>query len=56
MKKVGLYLSIIMFMVLMMSCKKGGKSLFTPASSGRPYELLVVVDKAQWEKVHIEHW
>jgi len=50
MKKVGLYLSIIMFMVLMMSCKKDGKSLFTPTSSGRPYELLVVVDKAQWEK------
>ena len=50
MKKVGLYLSILMVMALMMSCKKDGKSLFTPASSGRPYELLVVVDKTQWEK------
>jgi hypothetical protein len=50
MKKVGLYLSILMVMALMMSCKKDGKSLFTPASSGRPYEVLVVVDKTQWEK------
>lgn len=35
------------------SCKdkgKGGASLFTPASSGRPYEMLVVIDKNLWER------
>jgi hypothetical protein len=30
--------------------KKGGKSLFTPVSSGRPYEMLVVIDKGMWER------
>lgn len=37
-------------LLMMASCKKGEKNLFTPTSSGRPYEMLVVVNKAQWEK------
>ena len=28
----------------------GGKSLFTPVSSGHPYEMLVVIDKDMWER------
>lgn len=32
------------------SSKGGGKSIFSPASSGRPYEMLVVIDKDMWER------
>ena len=32
------------------SGKQGGKSLFTPVSSGHPYEMLVVIDKGLWER------
>ena len=30
------------------SCSKDGKSLITPVSSGRPYEVMVVADDACW--------
>ncbi len=50
MKRVTLYLCMLIVMTLVVSCKKDGKTLFTPTSSGRPYEVLVVVNKAQWEK------
>ena len=31
------------------SCKEGGKTVFTPNSSGTPYEVLVVMSDAMWE-------
>lgn len=50
MKKLNLYLSIMLILIGMSGCKNGQKSLFTPTSSGRPYEVLVVVNKVQWER------
>ena len=51
MKRIAFYLSmILMVLVMLPSCKKGGKSLFTPTSSGNPYEMLVVMDKNMWEE------
>lgn len=50
MKKITFYLSMMLLaMVVLSSCKKSGKSLFTPTSSGRPYEVLVVMNKGMWE-------
>lgn len=47
-------LSLALMMLVLFSCKSdgkgGGKSLFTPVSSGRPYEMLVVIDKDLWER------
>ena len=48
-------LSMALMALVLFSCggdgkKGGGKSLFTPVSSGRPYELLVVIDKDMWER------
>ena len=47
-------LGIVLMMLVLSSCggdgKGGGKSLFTPVSSGRPYEMLVVIDKGMWER------
>ncbi len=43
------YLSLMLVMLALASCKGDGKSLFTPTSSGNPYEVLVVIDKALWE-------
>ena len=46
-------LSMALIGLMLFSCKgegKGGKSIFTPVSSGRPYEMLVVIDKAMWER------
>ena len=51
MKRVAFYLGMILLTALVLpSCKKGGKSLYTPTSSGRPYEVLVVMDKNMWEE------
>lgn len=50
MKKLAFYFSVAVCMLLALpSCKEGGKSMFTPTSSGRPYEVLVVMDKNKWE-------
>lgn len=53
-KQVINLLSLVLMTLVLFSCggnsKKGGKSLFTPVSSGRPYEMLVVIDKAMWER------
>lgn len=49
-------LSLALMVMVLVSCdegngrKGGGKSLFTPVSSGRPYEMLVVIDKNMWER------
>lgn len=53
-KQVMNLLSMALMALVLFSCegngKKGGKSLFTPVSSGRPYEMLVVIDKGMWER------
>ena len=56
-KQVMNLLSIALMALVLFSCgggsgKKGsgGKSLFTPVSSGVPYEMLVVIDKDMWER------
>ena len=47
-------LSMVLMALVLFSCDgqkgKGGKSLLTPVSSGRPYEMLVVIDKGMWER------
>ena len=50
MKKVTLFLSVMLAVVLLASCGKGKKSVFTPTSSGLPYEMLVVVDDSLWQR------
>ncbi|MBR5804192.1 MAG: DUF4837 family protein [Bacteroidaceae bacterium] len=48
------HLSTLAYLALLLlgmaSCKNGGTSLFAPASSGRPYEMLVVMDDSAWER------
>lgn len=50
MKRITFYLSLVLVVLVLASCKKGQKSMFTPTSSGRPYEVLVVINKAMWER------
>lgn len=50
MKKYLFYLSMALVAVVLFSCKSGKKSVFTPTSSGRAYEVLVVVEKPVWER------
>lgn len=53
-KQVVNFLSMALMVLVLFSCKSegkgGGKSIFSPASSGRPYEMLVVIDKDLWER------
>ena len=42
MKRIAFYLSLVLVVLVLASCKKGQKNLFTPTSSGRPYEVLVL--------------
>lgn len=49
MKRNLICLSIMLLLLALSSCK-GDKSVFTPTSSGRPYEILVVVNDAVWER------
>lgn len=50
MKRLTVYLSLVLAVLALASCSKGKKNVFTPTSSGRPYEVLVVVDPIVWEK------
>ena len=53
MKKHLFYFSLFFVLsLLIVSCsgKKKGKSVFTPTSSGRAYEILVVIDQDMWER------
>lgn len=53
MKKHLFYFSVVVMSLLFVSCgggKKGGKSVLTPTSSGRAYEILVVIDQDMWER------
>ena len=36
MKRIAFYLSLVLVVLVLASCKKGQKNLFTPTSSGRP--------------------
>lgn len=49
MKRFTIYLGIMLMVLAFASCK-GKKTVFTPSSSGRPYEILVVVNSQQWER------
>lgn len=49
MKRITFYLLMLVLVAASTGCKKGNKGLFTPTSSGRPYEMLVVVNNALWE-------
>jgi hypothetical protein len=49
MKRVFIFICIAVMIVAMSSCRsKGGKGIFTPTSSGRPYEVMVVVTPEVW--------
>ncbi len=50
MKKQLSYLSLFLIALLMTACGGNGKSVFTPTSSGRAYEILVVIDQNVWER------
>lgn len=52
MKKSLIYLSLFCMVLMLFSCKgKGGvKSSFMATSSGRPYEIIVVIDLGMWER------
>ncbi|MDR0962469.1 MAG: DUF4837 family protein [Mediterranea sp.] len=50
MKKYFFTLSMLAVALFFSACKSGGKSALGPTSSGRAYELLVVVDLGLWER------
>lgn len=51
MKKHLFYLSMALVLTLFSACGGSGKNgVFTPTSSGRAYEILVVVDPGVWER------
>ena len=43
------FVALFAMLLLFASCKEGQKTIFTPVSSGTPYEMLVVMDNATWE-------
>ena len=45
MKKHLFYLSMALITALFSACGNGKKGVFTPTSSGRAYEILVVIDQ-----------
>ena len=44
MKRIAFYFSFVVLAVVLASCRNDGKSIITPVSSGRPYEVMVVAD------------
>lgn len=52
MKRFLYYFSMFVALAVFSSCggKKSGKGLLTPTSSGRAYEILVVIDQQMWER------
>ena len=51
MKNYLFYLGMAFLLVFFTGCgRKGKKGIFTPTSSGRAYELLVVIDQGMWER------
>lgn len=56
MRRTVYLMTIVMTAMMMVACNRGGNkrsslNIFTPTSSGRAYELLVVCDDANWEGV-----
>ncbi len=48
-RKMIVWCSTMLIALVLFSCEgKGGKSVFTPVSSGIPYEMLVVFDRGLW--------
>lgn len=50
MKKHLFYLSFIYVLIFFSACSGGKKGVFTPTSSGRAYEIIVVADPGLWER------
>lgn len=50
MKKQLFYLSLVLIAMIFSACGGGKKGVFGPTSSGRAYEILVVVNPAMWER------
>lgn len=48
MKKYSFFFSMALIVMMLAACS-GKKGVFTPTSSGRPYEILVVVENPVWE-------
>lgn len=48
MKELAFYIYLMLVSLAFISCKRDGKGLLTPSSSGRPYEILVVADDSYW--------
>ena len=48
MKRITFNFCLVLLMAVLASCRNGGKSLITPVSSGRPYEILVVAEDDYW--------
>ncbi len=44
-------LLLLLAAVLLPSCQRGRIKLLTPRSSGRPYEVLVIIDSDTWESI-----
>lgn len=41
---------VVLLMTVLTACGKGKKGMLTPTSSGRAYEILVVIDQGVWER------
>lgn len=50
MKRLSTYACLLVTLFTLASCDKEGTSLLTPVSSGRPYEMLVVMDDSAWNR------
>lgn len=50
MKRLSICSCLLMALLALVGCDEGGNSLTTPISSGRPYEMLVVMDDSLWNR------
>lgn len=50
MKQHSILACLFVVLLTLVGCKEGGNSLMTPVSSGRPYEMLVVMDDSMWNR------
>lgn len=48
MKRLSTYACLLTALMALAGCDGEGKTLITPASSGKPYEMLVVMDDSAW--------
>ena len=47
-QRIAYYFCFVLLVAVLASCRNSGKSLITPVSSGRPYEVLVVAEDEYW--------